>query len=215
MCWKNHCVNVLEYLSLCVFRVQNIVQSVETFRTASSVWISVPVVWRRISKLCGSTTMLQDTVCYAAATAHCREWTSHTHKHTPTMHRQWEWFHTQRFSVSAAPWWMRGGAPLIPGQGELRFLQYQFGCVCFFSEWNWTNSRLFEESELSYAVFLCLDRVQPSRLQWVGWCSSSSCWLCSSSTWGDRRSWRGRKQWGGSCKNMRWAQIQNLKSKHK
>ena len=66
---------------------------------------------------------------------------------------------------------------------------------------------LFEESELCWTVRLCSGRVQPSRLQWAAWCSSSSCWLCWSSTWGDRRSWRGRRQWGGSCKNTRWAQI--------
>lgn len=77
----------------------------------------------------------------------------------------------------------------------------------FISRLNWTNSVLFEESELCWTVRLCSGRVQPSRLQWAAWCSSSSCWLCWSSTWGDRRSWRGRRQWGGSCKNTRWAQI--------
>lgn len=47
--------------------------------------------------------------------------TSHTQAHSlPT---QWEEFHTERFSVSAALWWMRGAVPSIPGQGEILFIR--------------------------------------------------------------------------------------------
>lgn len=81
-------INVVEYFSLCVFRVQNIVPSVETFRTASSAWIIVPAVWRRISKLCGSTAMLQDTACHATPTARCREWKSNAST-------QWQYTHNE------------------------------------------------------------------------------------------------------------------------
>lgn len=193
------------YVSLCILRVQNIVQSVETSRTESFVWIIVPAVWRRTSKLCGSTATLQDTVCPATPTVHCREWTHVTHTSTLTTHTMRRISHRALLCFSCTVMDERG-CPVDTRTGWDTL--YPVTVVSsFLSRLNWTNSILFEESELCWTVRLCLDRVQPSRLQWVGWSSSSSCWLCWSSTWGDRRSWRGRKQWGGSCKNTRWAQI--------
>lgn len=64
--------------SVCVFRVQNTVLSVETSRTATSAWITVPAVWRKISRRCGSTVTPRDIVFRATPTARCREWISHT-----------------------------------------------------------------------------------------------------------------------------------------
>lgn len=90
VCLQNiFCVNVLKYFTLCVFRVQNIVQSVKTSRTVSFVRIIVPAVGRGISRLCGSTKTLHDTVCHAT-TARCREWihTHHKHKHTLHTHNE-------------------------------------------------------------------------------------------------------------------------------
>lgn len=63
------------WFPLSVSRVRMSAQSARTSRMVGPVWNVVPVVWRRISTLCGSTAMLQDTACRVTPTVPCREWT--------------------------------------------------------------------------------------------------------------------------------------------
>lgn len=124
---------------------------------------------------------------------------SQTQKYNCILHTHGENNFTTCFSISVALWWMREAAPLISGRGELTFLDAKMVSVHVI----FVVSQLFLRNR-SWTISPCLDRAQLLQLQWVGWCSSSSCWPCWSSTWGGRRRWRGRRQWGESCKNMRW-----------
>ncbi len=59
---------------MCFFcRVQNTVRSVCMFKMETCVSSAVPVEWKRTSTLCGSTSMLRDTVCPVRPTAPTRE----------------------------------------------------------------------------------------------------------------------------------------------
>lgn len=117
------------------------------------------------------------------------------HVHALIMDAQWDWCHM--FLCFSCTVLDERGCPVDTRTGWAHLVQP------FFLFWMKLNT-----FKLCWAAFLSSDRVQPSRLQWVGWCSSSSYWRCLSSTWGDRRSWRKRKPWGGSCKTTRWEQRQ-------
>lgn len=150
----------------------------------TSVWLTAPVVRRKTTRLCGSTATIRDTVCHATPTAHCREWASHARTHQPA------WLMTQNVSFQLH----------CDGRERLPCWHKDRVSCLLLTIWVWL-SRI---PALLTLFLLCLAWVQPSQLLWVGWCSSSSCWVYFSFTWGGRRSWRGRRQWEGSCKNTRW-----------
>lgn len=128
--------------SVCVFRVQSTVLSVETSRTVTSAWIVVPAVWRRISRQCGSTATPRDTVCHATPTARCREWISHTHAHNHTVQcthivdaftRSVYLFQLYCDGWARVPRWYQNRVSYFLTYFNLYLLQH----------WKWTNLRFF------------------------------------------------------------------------
>lgn len=117
--------------SVCVFRVQSTVLSVETSRTVTSAWIVVPAVWRRISRQCGSTATPRDTVCHATPTARCREWISHTHAHNHTVQctHMWMLSHAAFIYFSCTVMDERG-CPVDTRTGWATFSHILI-CICF------------------------------------------------------------------------------------